>query len=211
MKIEHKILANKVHLLIFEKQKDITSTFLRFQEYYESPKFKGKVFSLKDFKEWYKKNSPNGIKTGKFTYYSDWNGFNIPSYVLKPFYKGLFNPISVKEKKILDIFDKEKGIFYIIGVHKESKISDNVLKHEIAHGLFYTNKKYKEEIISLLSKFNLDKIKEELRSRAGYHEAVLDDEVHAYGIIYGGKLKISFPKKLQVGLEKIYKKYTHNN
>jgi len=208
MKIEHKILVDKVHLLIFENQRDITSTFLRFQEYYESPEFRRKIFSLKDFKKWYIKNSPNGIKTGKFTYYFDWNGFNIPSYILKPFYKGSFNPISIKEKKILDIFNIEKGIFYIIGIHKESKTSDNVLKHEIAHGLFYTNKKYKKEIISLLSKFNLDKIKEELRSRAGYHEAVLDDEVQAYGVISGGKLKISFPKKLQVGLEKIYKKYT---
>lgn len=63
----------------FSSQEELASTFLRFQEHFESPSFKGKIFSLDDYKRWYIKHSPNGQKTGEFTYYSDWSGFNIPS------------------------------------------------------------------------------------------------------------------------------------
>lgn len=209
MKIEHKILADKIYLLIFETQKELTSTFLRFQEHYESPKFRGKFFSLNEFKKWYIKNSPNGVKTGKFTYCSDWNGFNIPSYILKPFYKNKFNPLSQAEKKILQIFKNEKNNFYIIGIHKEFEISEKVLKHEMAHGLFYVNANYKNEVVSVLSVFNTEKIKKELRLKAGYHEEVFEDEINAYSIISGKKLKTPFPKKMRKELKKIYKKYSY--
>jgi hypothetical protein len=99
MQIDHQILVDRIHLLTFDNQIDLTSTFLRFQEHYESPFFKGKYFTLDEFKEWYIKTSPNGKKSGKFTYYTDWGGFNIPSYILKPFYNGAFNPLSENEKQ----------------------------------------------------------------------------------------------------------------
>jgi len=111
MKIGHKALAKNIHLLTFENQFDITSTLLRFQEHYESPKFKGQFFTLEEFKEWYIKNSPKGIETGEFTYYSDWNGFNIPSYVLRPFYENKFKNLSEAEKNILNIFKNKKNLF----------------------------------------------------------------------------------------------------
>jgi len=107
MRIEHQTLTDRIHLLIFPTQRDVTLTLLRFQEHYESPKFRGKIFSLEEFKRWYVANSPNGIKTGEFTYYTDWNGFNIPSYVLQPFRDGKFNPLSEQERKFLDIFKDE--------------------------------------------------------------------------------------------------------
>lgn len=207
MKIEHKILADKIHLLTFETQKELTSTFLRFQEHYESPKFKGKVFSLNEYKKWYIKNSPNGVATGKFTYYSDWGGFNIPSYILKPFYKGKFNPLSVAERKILSIFKNVKDPFYIIGIYKESKTSEKTLKHEIAHGLFYTNVEYKKEIISVLSKFDTELMKNEFRLNAGYHEDVLEDEVHAHSISGAKYIDHLIHKKMAEKLVKIYNRY----
>lgn len=40
MNIEHEKITEKIHLLTFETQLDITSTFLRFQEHYESPRFR---------------------------------------------------------------------------------------------------------------------------------------------------------------------------
>jgi hypothetical protein len=207
MKIEHKVLVRNIHLLTFENQLDITSTFLRFQEYYESPKFKGEFFTLEEFKEWYIKNSPKGIETGKFTYYSDWNGFNIPSYILEPFYKNKFKNLSESEKNILNIFKDEKEPFYIIGVHKQSKLNDQVLKHEIAHGLFSTNQYYKKEVLSILSKYETELIKQELRLKGGYHEDVLDDEVHAYSLTSSSKLETKIPRKLTEELKSIYNKY----
>ncbi|MDO8524687.1 MAG: ABC transporter ATP-binding protein [bacterium] len=209
MNIEHKKLADKIHLLTFENQKDITSTFLRFQEHYESPNFRGKVFSLEEFKEWYIKNSPKGVASGDFTYYSDWNGFNIPSYILKPFYDDKFNPLSKQEKNFLDIFKDEGGAFYIIGVHKKSKIKDQLLKHEIAHGLFYTKDSYRLEVQQTLSQFDdIKNIKEELSLKAGYHEEVLEDEVHAYSIDFESNLKTPIPEKLSEELRKLYEKYS---
>lgn len=211
MRIEHQTLANRIHLLIFETQQEITSTFLRFQEHYESPNFRGKIFSLEEYKSWYIQNSPKGKETGKFTYYSDWNGFNIPSYVLWPFYEGKFSPLSEQEKFFLDEFKDEQGTFYIIGVHKEMKKIDQLLKHEIAHGLFYTDENYKAEVLQVLSRFDIQSIKEELRSKAGYHEQVLEDEIHAYSIDSGRKLKILIPKNLSEKLRRLYKKYLSTN
>ena len=104
MKVKE-IIKNIFHIS-FSTQHELASTFLRFQEYYESPKFRGKIFSFYEYKKWYTANSPKGKKTGKFTYYKDWGGFNIPSYVLKPFYQGKFNPLSNKEKKFLRAFKK---------------------------------------------------------------------------------------------------------
>jgi len=49
MVIEKRDLSDKIHLMIFDNQKELTTTFLRFQEHYESPKFRGKIFSLKEF------------------------------------------------------------------------------------------------------------------------------------------------------------------
>ncbi len=207
MDIEHKKLADRIHLLTFENQMDITSTFLRFQEYYESPKFREKFFTLEEFKAWYIKNSPKGIVSGEFTYYFDWNGFNIPSYVLKPFYEGKFNPLTEQEKSFLDIFKNEIGTFYIIGIHKKAKTKNQLLEHEIAHGLFYTNNSYKIEVKKVLSQFDVEVIKEELRQKAGYCEEVLEDEVHAYSIDEESNLKTLVPKKLSAELRKLYKKY----
>ncbi|MFA7252416.1 MAG: hypothetical protein WC027_00995 [Candidatus Paceibacterota bacterium] len=207
MKIDHKILPGNIHLLTFENQLDITSSFLRFQEYYESPKFKGQFFTLKEFREWYIKNSPRGKKTGKFTYYSDWSGFNIPSYVLKPFYENKFRNLSESEKNILNIFINEKEPFYIIGVHKKSKLSNQLLKHEIAHGLFATNKNYKKEILSVLSNYDTDLVKQEIRSKGSYHEDVLEDEIHAYCLATNSKLKVRIPDGLTKELRSVYKKY----
>lgn len=86
MEIDKKKITDKINLLVFENQKELASTFVRFQEHYESPEFAGKTFSLEEFKEWYIKNSEKGRETGEFTYYEDWSGFNIPSYVMRPFY-----------------------------------------------------------------------------------------------------------------------------
>ena len=207
MRIQHQTLTDRIHLLIFDTQRDVTSTFLRFQEYYESPKFRGKIFSLEEFKAWYVQNSPKGRKTGKFTYYTDWNGFNIPSYVLRPFYSGKFDPFSEQEKEFLEIFKDKQEPFYIIGVHRATKKLSSLLKHEVAHGLFYTDEDYRREVFAILSQFDIEPIKVELRSKAGYHEQVLKDECHAHSIASIKKLKTPISKELSKSLRWIYKKY----
>ncbi len=211
MQIEHRLVADKVHLLTFQTQLEVTSTFLRFQEHYESPKFAGMVFSLDEYKEWYVKNSPNGIKTGEFTYYADWSGFNIPGEILKPFYEGKFHPLSEAEQIILDMFKDEENPFYIIGVHKESKSFEKLLQHETAHGLYFTNLEYKQKVLEIISRYDTTEVREKLLESGGYGENVLDDEVHAYSISGGKSLGANIPEELSKEMNELFEKYTKNN
>ena len=206
MKIETKIITPKILLLIFNSRKDITSTLLRFQEYYESPEFRNKIFSLKEFKKWYTKNSPNGRKTGKFTYYEDWGGFNMPSYIFKPFKSGDFDPLSKNEKKILELVSNVKEPFYLIGIFMQHKKVKSLIDHELKHALYYTNKKYKEEVSEILSGCDLDEIKVKL-GRMGYNEAVFADEIHAYATDKSSRLKDLIPKSVRKRLSEVFEKY----
>jgi hypothetical protein len=54
-------------------------TFLRYQEFYESPskKFRGKSYKLLDFMKWYASEND-----GIFTYPRDWAGFNFPGSII---------------------------------------------------------------------------------------------------------------------------------
>ena len=174
--------VDNIFHLHYNDQLELTSTFLRFQEYYESPEFRGKIFSLEEYKEWYFKNSKKGKETGEFTYYSDWKGFNIPSYVLTPFYEGKFNPLDEQEKSFLKLFeDKLDRDFYVIGTFGEN--SSSTLRHEIAHGLYFTNEDYRVVAKNLISDIPIEAretVERYLRNSAGYHEEVIEDEVHAH-------------------------------
>lgn len=54
---------------------DLAMTFLRMQEWYESPKFHHKHFTLEAYMRWYQK----AYGKGTFSYPKDWTGFNVPS------------------------------------------------------------------------------------------------------------------------------------
>lgn len=207
MKIKCERLTQNIYHLIFPSQWQLAKTFLRFQEHFESPKFRGKIFSLNEFKKWYIENSSEGKKTGKFTYYRDWNGFNIPSKILLPFYRGKFNPLSVEEQSLLRLFRNQKRKkFYIIATFKNSGIP--LLKHEAAHGLFYTNSKYKKEVTKILNRID-KKVKKQItnylsRYGGGYHPKVWADEIHAHiieNLNYLKKQRIDINKLLEINKE----------
>jgi len=206
MNIQLRSLTERIHLVTFDSQREVASTFLRFQEHYESPEFRGKVFSLGEYKKWYIENSPMGKKTGEFTYCYDWAGFNVPSYVFISFRKGDFDPLSRKEKKLLNILEDKPEPFYVIGSFRGIGYK-GVVKHELAHGLFYTDEEYREEIMNVLKKFDLSKVKDNLRALASYHEDVLDDECHAY--CAGGYNSTSrmMPTEMRKKIREIYKKH----
>ena len=190
-----------IYIVEFDTQKNMAETFLRFQEYYESPAFKGKFFTHKEFKKWYIKHSRVGRKTGKFTYYKDWDGFNIPSKVLKPFKEGKFNPLTEKENKFLKLFKNTRGKFYIIAYYGGGH---HLLGHELAHALFHTNKLYKKKVLKALKKYNLKRIEKELLSIGGYGKHVLKDEIQAYAISLGYELESVIPKGLRREINNIF-------
>lgn len=173
-----------IFLLSFEKQYDLAMTFLRYQEFYESPspKFRNKTWELVDFMEWYSAEYGDGA----FTYPKDWSGFNIPSRIIeKVLGEGAGIPDYNKYDELMaGVFDKlynnEKiRNFYLIGIFGDGK---NVIEHEIAHGLFYTNAEYREEMKKLVRSLP-EKIRTKIFNvlkEKGYTSNVHIDECQAY-------------------------------
>jgi hypothetical protein len=155
-----------------DSQEELGLTFMRFQEYYESPnpKFRGKIFTIGQLRHWYSENY------GANNYHTTWVGFNFPSKVLSPFKEGLFDPLTIEEKRLLELLRYRRDNFYIIGAQNNS-----VLRHELSHALYSSNLKYKNEIDSFIAKnkSKILKINKYILNK-GYSKDVLNDEIQAY-------------------------------
>lgn len=201
-----------VYHLSFADRKDLTSTLLRFEEFYESPKFRNKIFSMNEFYSWYLTTRDNQ----KFSYLTDWSGFNFPSTVFNPFWSGKFKNLSKREQKVLQKFPETKKKFYIIGTYRNNKnIKDNklILKHELAHSLYYLDASYRRKVNKILEKINQKPIHKYLK-KLGYHPSVLMDETHAYYLtdqdaLIEAKIPISqlVAHKLDALFDEYYRKY----
>ncbi|MEK6841821.1 MAG: ABC transporter ATP-binding protein [Nanoarchaeota archaeon] len=205
--------------LIFETHFSMASTFLRFGEHYESPEFRGKVFTFKEYKKWYVNNSPWKKDRNKFTYYTDWGGFNVPSEFLEPFYDGKFDPLSKKEKRLLGLFENRRGKkSSIMGTTKEDgpKAMERTLRHEVAHGLFYTSTEYQSRVLEALSRVNPEK-RSEIRNlvvdKWKYHPSRFEDEMHAYildpkSFLLRNGVEVDSIKPVRRELKKIFREHT---
>lgn len=159
-------------LIQADSQEELGNTFIRFQEYYESPnpKFRNNIFTLGQIKNWYSQ------KYGADTYSKDWTGFNFPSIVLKPFRDGLFDPLTEEEKNFLNLIKYRNDDFYIIAAQNEETI-----RHELSHALYSYSVQYKKSVDQLCTKYqnDLKKISSYLLNK-GYHKSVINDELQAY-------------------------------
>lgn len=155
-----------------DSQQELGETFIRFQEYYESPnpEFYNKIFTLGSVKHWY------SVQYGADLYSSMWVGFNFPSSVLIPFKQGLFDPLTQEEKILLDLLKYRNDDYYIIGAQNKS-----VLRHELSHAMYGFSTKYKEEIDQFIydNAYKFRKIKKYIVDK-GYHKDVVNDEIQAY-------------------------------
>lgn len=200
----------------FDNQYDMAMTFLRSQEYYESPnkKFRGAAFTLVDYMEWYSKQNGN-----VFTYAEDWAGFNIPDWVPKQ----LGDTISDRNKydEVMSGIVAEcrkkcafEDIFYVIASLKSDK---NTKSHEIAHGLYYVNELYRFDMDKLVRKLpaNLKKIMKAKLKEMGYDTSVYTDEMQAYlstglnplGREFVKKIFEHIDKSTVMEFENVFKKY----
>jgi len=167
-----KEISDNIFHLEFPTSHLMCSTLVRFQEHYECPKYKEKVFTLEEYMDWYAE------RFGDFTYFLDIAGFNIPSSALEKFYQGKFDPLTKKEKKILSLFKNIKKPFYIIATFKSSSTHDNDLIHEVSHGLYCVNDEYHKNVRRILKGVDLSDIYKWLKSK-GYHKEHFFDEAHA--------------------------------
>ncbi len=171
-------VTDKVWVVEFDSYYNLAMTFLRYQEYYESPnpKFFRNPFMINEYVEWYSGGE-------EFTYHMDWLGFNIPSKFILDCQSNIPDPNEwdiIMNDIITKIKETSGDIFYLLGI-KEG--DDDVLEHEVAHGLFFTNKDYQIEMMEIYDTLP-DKVKNKvnsyLRESSGYSEEVFMDETQAY-------------------------------
>lgn len=198
MKIK-KITDNIVAIIVPENY-ERAMLFCRVQEFYESPKsqFRNKKFCIWDYFRWYSK------KTGCFSYPKDFVGFNLPLIVAKKCYEinDVQTPYDHKMKEIVDSLWVNGKKMYLIGV---DSLSNSTFDHELAHGLYYCDFSYKEnmdELTENLSNNTLKSFKKNLKEM-GYCNSVLNDEIQAY-------MSTEINKKITKGISSknaLHKKY----
>jgi len=199
VRITKQKLAKGIYLLRFKTQYELTSTFLRVQEHYESPKFHGRIFTLEQYMDWY------AAKRGKFSYYEDWAGFNVPSTAFQAFYEGKFDPLSEKEQQLLGLFRGMRERFYVIGVYDAGE--KHSLTHELAHALYFIDEEYRRAVQQALSRYNTRALARKI-ARAGYAQHVIRDEIQAYIVEPSGELGPSRAlKPLQRELRALFRKH----
>jgi hypothetical protein len=174
-------MIGKVVVLVYDTPNEMCRSLIRFGEHYESPRFKGEVFSVYQYRKWYEQQN------GAWTYYNDWGGYNFPGYVLKKFFDGDFNPLSEDEKDVLNMIANNIDLeqeFYVIAI---ARTYMTALPHEMAHATFYLSEEYRKYSTSIVNSLpNLGKYLTKIQE-LGYHESVAIDEAQAYlvdGIAY---------------------------
>lgn len=196
MKIKHPLvkgIVKEVKPFIYcaeiDDDYDRAMLFCRYQEFYESPykKFRGKPFTWMEYMRFYK----DAWKKRVFTYPDDWAGYNIPCNILQQAHH-IFCKDTEYDTIMNDIYwycatdskNKNNGTrhdWYLIGANSKDKGTTN---HEIAHGLYFTNREYKKNVTYLIKNIKLPhytKLKKILM-KMGYvgDKKIIDDEIQAF-------------------------------
>lgn len=193
MNIKGSIIMPHVFLLEFDNQYDLAMTFVRLQEFYESPKFKGKYFTLEEYMDYWSKE----FGRGSFTYPSVWAGFNIPGKVYEDWRNTLYSFEEGRPRELIlmevirNLVFKEYGSrihdasfnyneIYIIGTYKRD--DQRSLEHEVAHALYYLYPKYRKTCNKLINQLPKTMVNEASKKllKMGYDKKVVKDEIQAY-------------------------------
>ena len=208
MKLETLFNCSLLHF-IGDTQYELCRTMLRFQEFYESPEFKNKIFTLGEFRKWYVQ------QYGSFSYYKDWSGFNFPAYIVYPFYNGLFDPLLKEEQYIVDkVTPYIQNDPYIIGTYDGDE--DDIFIHELCHAFYYLDRKYRDRVNSFIDN-NYNAFEDLITwiSNNGYSfdKEIIFDEVNAYVSTDNGSLNekdIDISAKYKATLKRMFDE-TYNN
>lgn len=191
---------------------ELAMSFLRFQEYYESPcpDFRGKTgWTLSEYRMWYV------TQRGRWSYADDWCGFNLPGTVFKVFENGGFDPLSDREKALIGHVRRlvPSGRFYVIGSALNSRAS--TFAHETAHALYYLNAGYRRAMTRLVAGLPCACVEELtgfLDKTAGYSKDVYPDEIQAYAVVG----RPPFPRETDAirkstsAMRKVFNRYAGN-
>lgn len=182
MKFKLDIIDESILLFKFKNMREISLTFFRIQEYYESQSdnFLGKKFSVFDF---LKENMTND---GFVDYFNMWEGYNIPGHIFDEWIELFkYDELTEFEQELYHVVReyrvKEKA-FYIIAALEKDK---NTIDHELAHALWYLNTMYHMDMLELNTELRNQfpenkKRLEEYLYELGYNKNVYLDEIQAY-------------------------------
>jgi len=213
-----KEIALRIYCAQVDDDYDRAMLFCRYQEFYESPykKFRNKPFTWMEYMRHYKSTWKKRV----FTYPDDWSGYNIPCNALQKA-NHIFCYDTEYDKVMNDIYfycaidsqNKNNGTrcdWYLIGASSKDQ---GTMNHEIAHGLYFTNKEYKKNAIELINNIKLthyEKLKKKL-IKMGYvnDKKIIDDEIQAFmstGLYNGMETKEL--KVYEKEFKNNFKKYT---
>lgn len=214
-----KEIKPNIYCVLVDDDYDRAMLFCRYQEFYESPykQFRGKPFTWMEYMRFYK----TAWKKRTFTYPDDWSGYNIPSNILQiahhqfcgeTEYDDIMNSIYFHcSNDAMEKNDGRQADWYLIGASSKDL---KTLDHEIAHGLYFTNKDYKKDckrLIGSIKPTHYDKLKKKL-IKMGYvnDKKIIDDEIQAFMStgLYNG-LNTKELKKYESGFIKNFKKYNN--
>lgn len=176
-----KKMSDNLFLVTSDTQEKLAKLFVRPNSYLDCREFKGKIFTLSEFSDWYIKEK------GAFTYYHDYKGFNIPDSVIDMFLNGSFDPLSEEEKWLMDNLRSvaPKKPYYVIGyVHVHGE--EETRHHELAHALYYLSDTYRNEVNDVIEKFWKEISPKTLSAIQGflknlqYDKSIWNDEMNAY-------------------------------
>ena len=129
----------------------------------------------------------------------DWAGFNLPGEVIKKVWDLNISDRNLYDYEMLSLYRKflEKypdGKFYVIGAEASAK-TEATMRHEVAHGLFFTQPEYKKAMTKLVKKTNKSFYKNMCKwlKDKGYTSKVYVDECQAY-------LSTGLPQSLTIDL-----------
>ncbi len=201
-------VAEGIYLLLFKHHYDMGMHFLRYQEFYESPKFRNKAFTILEFMEWYAKEYGEGA----FTYPKDWAGFNIPGDIVWKVHSGAITDYNQYDASMIKLYNQLSGHskhpFYLLGCAEDNL---SVLDHELAHGLYFSNKDYRSEMDCCANKLSKDtkNMVYGAFKDYGYAEEVFQDELQAY-MGTGLPTKLKKLIKHTATFKTIFDRYTKN-
>jgi len=126
-----------------ENQELLTRLFVRLQEFYESPvgSIRGHHFTLPELERVYVPRHEKDRGTGKFTYYTDWHGYNVPGTVIDNFF-AMFSDLTDGEKWLREV-TRGYDSYYLIGSHDGGDPNEDALDHELVHATYYLDDSYR--------------------------------------------------------------------
>ena len=141
-----KISHHNIWHFYFDSQYECAMTFIRMQEFYESPDVRVRMLhnTLEDLIDY------EVAAKQQWTYHDHWDGFNVPGHIVDLFFQK-YKDLRPKELALLETLKKANPDrpYYIIGTGKDS--GKTALPHEIRHGLWYLYDDYRREMLDIIS------------------------------------------------------------